>query len=95
MADDDTRNHALALVALLSNVQSVDQWMRLGMRCRLSPTADVPSHTSGAAMCPRSGQFISPLRSSYCTGTGRSNSGLKNRLPRAAKMIGVNPITAA
>ena len=22
------------------------------MRCRLSPTADVPSHTSGAAMCP-------------------------------------------
>ena len=22
-----------------------------GMRCRLSPTADVPSHTSGAAMC--------------------------------------------
>src|SRR6478672_5053287 len=25
--------------------------MRLGMRCRLSPTADVPSHTSGAAMC--------------------------------------------
>jgi hypothetical protein len=26
--------------------------MRLGMRCRLSPTADVPSYTSGAAMCP-------------------------------------------
>jgi transposase len=23
----------------------------LEMRCRLSPTADVPSHTSGAAMC--------------------------------------------
>ena len=23
------------------------------MRCRLSPTADVPSHTSGAAMCSR------------------------------------------
>ena len=35
----------------LSKVQSVDQRMRLGMRCRLSPTADVPSHTSGAAMC--------------------------------------------
>ena len=35
---------------LLSKVQSVDQRMRLGMRCRLSPTADVPSHTSGAAM---------------------------------------------
>ena len=33
----------------LSKVQSVDQRMRLGMRCRLSPTADVPSHTSGAA----------------------------------------------
>ena len=29
------------------------------------------------------------------TGTGRSNSGLKNRLPRAAKMIGVKPITTA
>jgi hypothetical protein len=24
--------------------------MRVGMRCRLSPTPDVPSHTSGAAM---------------------------------------------
>jgi hypothetical protein len=24
--------------------------MRLGMRCRLSPTAEVPSHTSGAAI---------------------------------------------
>ena len=35
----------------LSKVQSVDQRMRLGTRCRLSPTADVPSHTSGAAMC--------------------------------------------
>ena len=35
------------------------------------------------------------VRSSYCTGTGRSNLGLKNRLPRAAKMIGVKPITAA
>ena len=35
----------------LSKVQSVDQRMRLGMRCRLSPTADVPSHTSRAAMC--------------------------------------------
>ena len=31
----------------LSKVQSVDQRIRLGMRCRLSPTADVPSHTSG------------------------------------------------
>jgi hypothetical protein len=28
-------------------------------------------------------------------GTGRSNLGLKNRLPRAAKMIGAKPITAA
>jgi hypothetical protein len=27
-------------------------------------------------------------------GTGRSNSGLKNRLARPAKMIGVKPITA-
>ncbi len=37
-------------VVRLSNVQSVEQRMRLGMRCRLSPTADVPSHTSKAAM---------------------------------------------
>src|SRR6476660_8209821 len=35
---------------MLCKVQSVDQRMRIGMRCRLSPTADVPSHTSGAAM---------------------------------------------
>ena len=35
--------------AVLSKIQSVDQRMR--MRCRLSPTADVPSHTSGAAVC--------------------------------------------
>ena len=34
----------------LSTPQSVDQRMRHEMRCRLSPTADVPSHTSGAAM---------------------------------------------
>jgi hypothetical protein len=34
----------------LSKVQSVDQRMRLGMRCRLSPNADLLSHTSGAAM---------------------------------------------
>jgi len=31
----------------------------------------------------------------YCIGTGRNNSGLKNRLAMAAKMIGVKPITAA
>ena len=36
-----------AALALLSKVQSVDQRMRLECRCRLSPTADVPSHTSG------------------------------------------------
>jgi hypothetical protein len=35
---------------MLSKVQSVDQRMRLRMRCRLSPTADVPSHTSGGAI---------------------------------------------
>ena len=32
----------------LSKVQSVDQRMRLECRCRLSSTADVPSHTFGA-----------------------------------------------
>ena len=49
----------------LSKVQSVDQRMRLGMRCRLSPTADVPSHTSGAAMCPQADSCTSamPIRS--------------------------------
>ena len=39
--------HILLLPPYLSKVQSVDRRMRLGMRCRLSPTADVPSHTSG------------------------------------------------
>ena len=39
--------------------------------------------------------ITSLLRSSYCTGTGRSNSGLKNLLAMAAKMIGAKPITAA
>jgi hypothetical protein len=29
------------------------------MRCRLSPTADVPSHTSGAAMGPTTDVDIS------------------------------------
>jgi hypothetical protein len=29
------------------------------MRCRLSPTADVPSHTSGAAMCHVDGSGLS------------------------------------
>ena len=37
----------------------------------------------------------SAVYSAYCTATGRSSSGLKNRLARAAKMIGVKPITAA
>ena len=31
----------------------------------------------------------------FSTGTGRSNSGLKNRLPMAAKTIGAKPITTA
>jgi len=31
----------------VSKAQSADQRMRLGMRCRLSPIVDVPSHTSG------------------------------------------------
>ena len=31
----------------------------------------------------------------YCAGTGRNDSVLKKRLARAAKMIGVKPITAA
>jgi hypothetical protein len=41
---------AQAWRAGLSKVQSVDQRDAPGMRCRLSPTADVPSHTSRAAM---------------------------------------------
>jgi len=44
-------------VVRLSKLQSVDQRMRLGMRCRLSPIADVPSHTSGAGMCPSPNLF--------------------------------------
>ena len=39
-----------------SKVQLVDHRMRLGMRCRLSPTADVPSHTSGQ-LCAQTQTF--------------------------------------
>ena len=39
--------------------------------------------SSGAPPRPRSWP-------TYCTGIGRSNSGLKNRLPRIAKMIGAS-----
>ena len=34
-----------------ASTTAATQGLSLGMRCRLSPTADVPSHTSGAAMC--------------------------------------------
>ena len=37
------------------------------MRCRLSPTADVPSHTSRAAMCPLAD--IAPTGARNCVGT--------------------------
>ena len=54
------------ITATLSKFQSVDQRMRLGMRCRLSPTPDVPSHTSGAAMCQRA-TFAKPFHQyGYC-----------------------------
>jgi hypothetical protein len=36
------------------------------MRCRLSPTADVPSHTSGAAMCQTYLVQSSPVRPLRC-----------------------------
>ena len=36
--------------ALSNKIRSVDQRMRLGMRCRLSPTADVPSDPPALAM---------------------------------------------
>src|ERR1700751_5795549 len=37
-------------LVILSKGQSVYQRDAVECRCRLSPTADVPSHTSGAAM---------------------------------------------
>ena len=37
-----SRSPNVPIFAHLSKVNSVDQWMRLGMRCRLSSTADVP-----------------------------------------------------
>jgi hypothetical protein len=49
--DDGVETFAAPSDPVLSKVQSVDQRMRLGRRCRLSPTAHVPSHRSGAAMC--------------------------------------------
>jgi hypothetical protein len=45
------------------------------MRCRLSPTADVPSHTSGAAMC----QCTKSLRSSPLRGSKSREAGSRSR----------------
>ena len=61
------RPHQAAPMSL-SKVQSVDQQMRIGMRCRLSPTADVPSHTSGAAI----DALIEESKNSRCSRSGRS-----------------------
>ena len=44
-------NGSIRVITQLSKVQSVDQRMRFGTLCRLSPTADVPSQTSGAGYC--------------------------------------------
>ena len=40
----DWPTYTIKLSVMLSKVQSVDQRTRLGMRCRLSPAADVPLH---------------------------------------------------
>jgi hypothetical protein len=48
-----------------SKVQSVDQRMRLGKRYRPSPTADVPSHTSGP---PLLGTLV-PVEEPYTAST--------------------------
>ena len=45
------RGVIFGLVAVRAKIQSVDMRMRIGMRRLLSPNADVPWHTSGAAMC--------------------------------------------
>jgi hypothetical protein len=52
----------------LSKVQSVEQRMRLGRRCRLLPTAAVPSHTSGAAMCTPTPDIIRTPNSNISIG---------------------------
>ena len=66
-------------------------------------TIAAPPPIHGKRTIATSVQFLSieaPLKGNdYCavayrTATGRSNSGLKNRLARAAKMIGVKPTTA-
>src|SRR5258705_3060531 len=51
------------------------------MRCRLSPTADVPSHTSGAAMCH--------------VWTAPSWQGLSSRLQHWSVQPCVRPLDAA
>jgi hypothetical protein len=45
----------------LSKVQSVDPTDVPGMRCRLSPTADVPSQTSGAVMCNKATSLLNAV----------------------------------
>jgi hypothetical protein len=56
------RQRAAICRRALRKVRSVDQRVRLGMRCLLSPTADVPSHMTGAAMgsALRTGLFGQP-----------------------------------
>ena len=70
-------------------------------RSRNTIAAPPPNH--GKRTIATSVQFLSieaPLRGNdyyavaFRTDTGRSNSGLKNRLAMAAKMIGVKPTIA-
>jgi hypothetical protein len=50
--------------AFLSKVQSVEQRMRLGMWCRLSPTADVVR-----------GSYVQQRSFNHLVGTGKQRSG--------------------
>jgi hypothetical protein len=46
----DWASAAVGNASMMARPASGMIFMRFGMRCRLSPTADVSSHTSGAGM---------------------------------------------
>src|SRR4029077_1520055 len=58
-----------------------------GMRCRLSPTADVPSHKSGTAMC----QFWTLAIGEMCYGCDKriGIERLREKLPPRGKVFGL------
>ena len=63
--------------------------------CRSGRAILACSLTTACPCATNDSALLNPPARHGSAGSGRSNSGLKNRLAMAAKMIGVKPITAA